>query len=324
MSLWGWKGITMSATPVLSAPLNDEVVAEYLTWAEVRARLSPRTLRTYRTTLDAYLKWLGERPLSDIKFDDVEDFGNRHRRGRPPAAATARKDIVCVRQLHEWAHERDLPIRRVSRARAPKVIDRNPKPIDDDIWLALWTSPIPTVDRLWLGLGYFCGLRRIEIVTIGAEAIDFDRGHMSFVRKGGSTQPIEYVEMIDVVADSLPHLAESGREFIGVLHEYARDRVDDEFLYPDATGNPELDGNRLNKRLYRHLCPVADIPSESVTPHRLRHSCATNLLRAGVEPHFIMDALSHADIGTTMRYMKTSGQLARWRRGRERRDERTT
>ncbi|MGA0710161.1 MAG: tyrosine-type recombinase/integrase [Ilumatobacteraceae bacterium] len=292
---------------------TDQIITEYLEWAEHRARLSAATIKAYRWTLGKYAEWLGDRSICDVTFADVEDFGSRVRRDGPPSAASARRDIVVIRNLHDWASERDFPVRRVKSARAPKVADRVPKPLDDDVWLQLWESDLSPDDRWWLGLGYFCGLRRVEIVTISARDFDLDRGEMRFKRKGGSTQPIEYRAMIEIVAEELPHVATGWETFLGLLAEMVRSRHDDLWLWHDATGDIENDCNRLNKLLARKLCPAAGLPSNAVTPHRLRHSCATNLLRCGVEPAFIMDALSHSDISTTMKYMKTAGQLSRWK-----------
>ena len=295
---------------------NKALVDEYLEWAAGRARLSAATIKAYQQTLGWYLTWLEDRSVSDVTFEDVEDFGGRQRRGGIlPAAASARRDIVVVRGFHEWANERDYPVRRVSSARAPKVAGRVPKPVEDDVWAAVWTSNLGLDDRWWLGVGYFFGLRRVEIVGLKSCNVDIDAGEMSFRRKGGSTQPIEYREMIEIVADELPHVAIGWESFLGLFHDTVKSRVDDEWLWSDASGHPDLDSNRLNKRLMR-IERRLGIQAGSITPHRLRHSCATNLLRSGVEPAFIMDALSHADLSTTMRYMKTSGQLARWRRSK--------
>jgi len=293
---------------------NQPLVDEYLGWVEHRARLARSSVDQYRTVLAKYVEWLGDRSVSDVTFTDVEDFGNRARDGGvAPSAATARRDIIVVRGLHQWAHERDYPVRSVKSARSPKVVGRTPKPVDDDVWAQLWASDMCDDDRWWLGVGYFFGLRRIEIVTISASCVDLDRGEMTFVRKGGSTQPIEYRAMIEIVADELPHVSDGWENFLGLFDDMVRSRPDDEWLWPESTGVVASDCVRLNKRLVRRLLPNAGLPTDAVTPHRLRHSCATNLLRAGVEPAFIMDALSHSDITTTMKYMKTSGQLARWK-----------
>lgn len=293
--------------------LTNRIINEYLEWAEHRARLADATIQQYGTVLDRYRSWLNGRGIDEVTFTDVEDFGNRTRNGEAPAPATARKDIVVVRNLHRWASERDHPVRRVDSARSPKVVGRSPKPVDDDVWVKVWDADIAFDDRMFLTMGYFFGLRRVEIVTIKPTDVDLDRGEMLFKRKGGSTQPIEYETMLRIVAEELPHLCPDPDRTIAQFNDLVRSRQDDMFLYPDARGNVDTDVTLLNKRLSRHICPTAGVPADAVTPHRLRHSCATNMFRAGIEPAFVMDAMSHADVTTTMRYMKTSGQLARRR-----------
>jgi integrase len=56
------------------------------------------------------------------------------------------------------------------------------------------------------------------------------------------------------------------------------------------------------------------INSKAYTPHQLRHSAATNLLRAGVPLHMVSALLNHSSPTITMRYVKATGdELAEWR-----------
>ena len=74
---------------------------------------------------------------------------------------------------------------------------------------------------------------------------------------------------------------------------------------PDA-----LDPQHLNNWLDR-MTSRAGVPH--IAPHQLRHSCATNLLRAGVPLPIASNLLNHANVHTTMRYMKAGGdELGEW------------
>jgi integrase len=56
-------------------------------------------------------------------------------------------------------------------------------------------------------------------------------------------------------------------------------------------------------RDYLHLaCHSAGLPT-SIVPHQLRHTCGTEMLRAGVGFATVMKLLGHTDPGMTMRYV---------------------
>jgi integrase len=58
-----------------------------------------------------------------------------------------------------------------------------------------------------------------------------------------------------------------------------------------------LHESAINKRL-KELCTRAGVPQ--ITPHGLRHTCATLLLAAGVQPHVVQRRLGHKKIEITL------------------------
>lgn len=312
---------TKDENPRMQASTLDdtELVSSYLTWIGVAQRRSPRTVRCYGNVLQLYLDFIDGKGLrlADVTIADVEAFGARSGRkkiqvGSQAKASTVRKDVVIVRQFHAWANERGHDVRRIDTVAVPRLPKPRPKPVDDDVWRRLWTSNLDDHDRLWLGLGYFIGLRRIELVTISPWEISPEL--MTFTRKGGGEWPVEWSAMLNLVDQELPHVTcGMADEWRAVLLDTAAERrkVDAQFLWYDSEGHEENDGNRLNKRLVK-LCVERQLPPEAITPHRLRHSCATNLLRAGMLPQFVQRQLSHSSVDITMRYMEMSGEMARW------------
>ena len=68
-------------------------------------------------------------------------------------------------------------------------------------------------------------------------------------------------------------------------------------VLPSGVGTPLWGGN-LN-RAFKVLLKCAGLP-ETTRFHDLRHTCATLLLRQGVNPKFVQELLGHADISLTL------------------------
>ncbi len=68
-------------------------------------------------------------------------------------------------------------------------------------------------------------------------------------------------------------------------------------VFPSAVGTP-LSGGNLN-RSFKAMLQRAGLP-KSTRFHDLQHTCATLLLKQGVNPKFVQELLGHADISLTL------------------------
>jgi integrase len=68
-------------------------------------------------------------------------------------------------------------------------------------------------------------------------------------------------------------------------------------VFPSQVGTP-IGGRNLNRSFKRHL-ERAELP-RTFRFHDLRHTCATLLLRQGVNPKFVQELLGHGDVSLTL------------------------
>jgi integrase len=68
-------------------------------------------------------------------------------------------------------------------------------------------------------------------------------------------------------------------------------------VFPSAVGTP-LSGGNLN-RAFKATLQRAGLP-KSTRFHDLRHTCATLLLKQGVNPKFVQELLGHGDVSLTL------------------------
>lgn len=309
--------------------LDEDLIAEWFAWLKDVRRVKSSSLYEYEGVVVHWLTFLGDKPLAEATAHDVEGFISRPRpkRGnKAPAAATMQKDLVVVSGLFKYLNARHgfrNPTFDVGRV---KVSNRVPKAIQDKTWIALWGSKrLPDDARVALGLGFFCGLRRAEITALKVHQF---HGHtiVGFTRKGGGDDTLEWHELVETFAKHLPALCPDPDDFYVPLRRLLKARTPEQALLPwdgfSATHTQlvkhslktgDTDPARMSKRM-RTWLRAAKLPDNIITPHCLRHSFVTNLLRIGLPMEVVSDLAGHANPKTTMRYVKTSGRLKQWNR----------
>lgn len=289
---------------------NWDLVRTYLEWcADVRHR-ADTTVRTYADCLGAWLDHVGSADIRLIPRSEMETFVTRPRKrrgnglvGKP---ATQRKDVAVLRAFYKWLEEEGEVL--ISPARAlhgPVVHNVNPKPIPDEQWKVIWEAEMSHHLRAALGLGYFGGLRRHEILGLSKSQVTSSK-ITDLQRKGGGNHTVPWLEMYEILESWNPALT-AGGSLPDALRALSRGSGG---LLDPWPSDPQT----LNKRIIT-VCREHDLPR--FTPHQLRHSAATNLLRAGVPIHMVSSLLNHSSPTITMRYVRATGdELAEWRRQR--------
>lgn len=302
-------------------------------WMRDVRRLRGATLVAYGETLRNLDQWLADtgQTVDSVTTESLEAFMSRPRRGGITGKpATQDRDRSAMQSFWKWAHGRGLVAQNPTLdIGVPKVRNRVPKAVPDDVWVRLWASEIAPEDRVWLGMMCFAGLRRREIVSLRPEQVDCKRGLLlGLQRKGGTEDAVEYEQMAMLLGEGLPRLLPDPEGWLVQVDELRQQRMGERCLItkdaPTTVGQALAsswdDGdmlpsaNILNKELTR-LLKRADIPQGSwFSPHALRHTAVTNLLRCGVPIEVVSDAVGHSNIDTTRRYVKSAGRLAEWRR----------
>lgn len=292
---------------------NQDVVDRYITWCTKVRRLSPTTLRTYRSRLEHWATYRGRASVLTATRQDMEAWLSRERErrggGTRGSAATHQLEGTILRSFYKWCHQeglthRDLGVHIVS----PKVNNTNPRPISDQTWLSLWDRPLGAYQRVVLGLGFFCGLRRAELARLTPQQLTTE-AIVNFPRKGGGEDTLRWTTVHRIFAERLPHLVVNEAWLPEAVDMWLHYRRSAPLLFP-WRGDPQAVNRELSK-----WCKQAN--TAHVSPHQLRHSAASNLLRAGVPVMLVRSILNHSSVEITQRYIQASGsELDMWLEGR--------
>lgn len=301
-----------------AAPDDEQLpleVEEYLTWLRLERGRARSTVEAYRRDLRAWaehLRRLG-RAVTDVSEDDLVGWVERLR-DEGLAPSTTKRRIVAARNLHRFLAEEGHVDDDVGAAVAPPPVARGlPKALTEDEVDALLSrvvgdGPVARRDRAILETLYGTGVRISELVTMSLRDLDL---HDGFVRVVGKGDKERVVPVLGAAADALgAWLTVEGR---GAMIPARWRRRDDEgaVFLNQRGGRLGRQGTWLVVKAHAAEAGLGD----RLTPHVLRHSCATHLLDHGADIRAVQELLGHASIATTQVYTKVSTErlVAAWR-----------
>ena len=282
---------------------------EYLSWLAVERGRSANTVAAYRRDLMAYTAFLADRGLDMGQVTEavVEDYV-AYQRGAGRAPASVARALVAVRAVHQFLEDEGLapnPAGEVSRPRVPAGLPKALSEVEIETLLAVaGDDAAARRDRAILEVLYGCGLRVSELVGLSLADLDLDAGLLRAFGKGSKERvvPVGRVARGALAA----WLAPEGRGAM-VPERWAR-RDDAEAVYLNSRGG------RLSRqgawgivRLHGRRAGLGD----RLTPHVLRHSCATHMLDHGADIRVVQELLGHASISTTQVYTRVSTERLR-------------
>jgi integrase/recombinase XerD len=286
-------------------------VEELLSWLAVERGRAPNTVAAYRRDLAAYVEFLNGRGIAvhDVTENVIEDYlAFLRAAGRAPASVA--RALVAVRALHGFLQDEGAAgANPASDVGPPKVPAGLPKALSEEQVLALLGAvggddAAARRDRAILEVLYGCGLRVSELVGLSLRDVDLDDGILRAFGKGSKERLVPVGRMARAALGEW--LAQPGRPAMAPAR-WAR-RGDAEALFLNSRGG------RLSRQgawdiVRRHGVKVG-LDGE-LTPHVLRHSCATHMLDHGADIRVVQELLGHASISTTQIYTKVSTERLR-------------
>lgn len=301
-----------ASDPDEQLPLEIE---EYLTWLRLERGRARSTVEAYRRDLRAWAEHLHHlgRAVTAVTEDDLVAWvGDLRAQGLAPS--TRKRRIVAARNLHRYLAEEGHVDDDVGADVAPPPVARGlPKALTEAEVDALLSrvvgdDPVARRDRAILETLYGTGVRISELVSMSLRDLDL---HDGFVRVVGKGDKERVVPVLGAAADALgAWLTVDGRG--AMIPARWRRRDDEEAVFLNQRGGRlGRQGTWLVVKAHAAEAGLGD----RLTPHVLRHSCATHLLDHGADIRAVQELLGHASIATTQVYTKVSTErlVAAWR-----------
>lgn len=277
------------------------MVKEFLDYLRFERRYSPKTVTSYRISLEEFegffhnldkgLTW------ETVDEDVIRDW-MEHLMDTGMIASSVGTRLAALRSFFRFALSHDFVPRDPSfRLEAPKR--RKPLPhfvkesemnrlLDDVDWDDSFTA---VRDRAIIMTFYEAGIRLSELTGLNDEALDLAEGQLKVTGKGNKQRIIPFGDELRTMLKRYTELRDTT--------VVRRGRA----VFVTTKGR-RMTGDQVRKAVERRLAIVST--QKKLSPHVLRHSFATAMLNHGAGIESVKRLLGHASASTTEIYTHTT------------------
>ena len=285
---------------------------QYLEHLEIEKNRSPKTLENYNRYLDRFLNFVKADNVSAISEETIRQyrlFLNRLKdaENNPLKKVTQNYHIIALRSFLKYLAKRDIKSVSAEKVELGKQEQREVSFLELDELERLLKSPEGNSldslrDRAVLSTLFSTGMRVSELCSLNRDEIDINRGELSIRGKGGK---IRVVFLSDQSKEDLTNYLAKRSDvdealFIRIPRSKTFSKDSDLRLTP-----------RSIQRLVKKHTIKAGIMGKKISPHTIRHSYATDLLRNGADIRSVQAMLGHASVTTTQIYTHVTDKQLR-------------
>ena len=283
-----------------------ELIHRWQDWLLKERGYSEHTLSAYSRDLAIFLRIIGKDEIlsaTDLEALEVHDFRRflSDRAAHYINKSSMGRELSSVKNFFKWLDVNNVlknpAVSVINAPRKPKVL---PKALDADDAFNLLDESVAMASCAWQGLRdkailillYGCGLRISEALALNVGDISAESEFLRIKGKGNKERIVPLLPIIwqniEAYLTNSPYSNNVGEPlFVGARGERLSPRI------------VQRQVQKLRGRL-----GLAD----TLTPHALRHSFATQLLQEGVDLRSIQELLGHSSLITTQRYTDVQTQ----------------
>jgi len=293
----------------------NSLITDYLEYLELEKGRSQRTIENYDRYLRRFLSWSKIKKPEEINPALIRKyrlFLNRcqDEQGKSLKKNTQNYHLIALRGLLKYLAKNDFEVMPAEKIELAKSSPRQIDFLEGEELKRLLSAPLFSLDgkplpeskislRRWrdkaiLETLFSTGLRVSELCSLNRENINLKKGEFTVRGKGDK---LRVVFLSDTAKDCLEAYLKRREDLDPALFI----RIP---RFQSVLQNKEIDLRltpRSVQRIIKKYAQQAGI-TKKITPHTLRHSFATDLLRAGADLRSVQALLGHANISTTQVY----------------------
>lgn len=298
----------MSASEVAKKPVSAlrKLVFEYLEHLEVERNLSALTIRDYAHYLRIFTEWCETQEMRQIEKLDLPMLKKyrlmlartKTERGEKLTVRTQSYYLIALRAFLKWLTKNDRKVMSPEKIELPKAEAHQMSFLSvEQMQRVIQMPDVKTLpglrDRAILEVLFSTGLRVSELVSLDREQVNLETREFGVIGKGRRQRVVFLSSGSAHWVDQ--YLRNRGDTYSPVFIRHAKGiDITDE-------GEKMRLTTRSVQRIVEKYRKLAHLPIK-ITPHSIRHSFATDLLRNGAGLRDVQEMLGHKNLATTQIY----------------------
>ena len=293
------------------------VLENFLEMLSAERSVSKNTLLAYENDIKDLLCFTKtcNLPLNQISIDHLEEYLAVLKSKKHFSGKTVARKISSIRQFFNFLISDGIVEKNIALDLImPKKSQDLPKAIaQDDIYALLKTAyNIETKDGIrtatMLEMLYATGMRISELLSLKMQSLENNLKNGGMVRylivKGKGSK-----ERVVILNDDASVML---KRYLEIRHQFTRGISKVDWLFPSVNKSGKIAHLTRQRfgQILKELAVNSNIDSKHISPHKIRHSFATQMLRNGANLRIVQELLGHSDISSTQIYTKISEDQA--------------
>ena len=271
----------------------SELISEFLRYLLIDKGYSNNTIESYKRDLEKFLEFNKDKNINRISNDDLKSYIKYLKEENLNEKSIAR-NVSSLKSFYKFLIIEKYITHNPSDALfLPKVKKSLPNTLTEDEVLKLLnielTDNFSYRNKAMLELMYATGLRVSELINLKLQDIDLSQDIIRTFGKGSKERVIP--------------IGDYAKEYLEkYIYEYRGSmlkRESCEYLFLNNHGKQMTRQGFF--KIIKKIAKEKGINKE-LSPHTLRHSFASHLLKYGADLRTIQELLGHSDISTTQIY----------------------
>lgn len=276
----------------------EKEIENFIEYLIIEKKYSKNTVSSYERDLKKFSNKLNNKKINEITRKDIQNYLKDLNKDHNPRSTS--RNISTLKSFYKYLKINKIvkvnPMDQINNPKTKKTLPKvlSEEEINDLLDIELKTN-FDYRNKAMLELMYSSGLRVSELINLNVNDIDLENDTVKIFGKGSKER---IIPLNDFAKEAL-------REYIMVHRKELFKHGENNYLFLNNHGNKMTRQGFF--KILKKITQEKNIKTD-FSPHTLRHSFATHLLKYGADLRSIQELLGHSDISSTQIYTHVTNE----------------